>query len=207
MHHSDMKKILCVLFVALTFTFVTNQTVHALSSQGFVLYSMTGFIEMLIERGIISTEKQETARELGQMFNESEVKNDTKDVAMNADKVSVKVSQFIGESDGVYNQYEDIDGLLLLITNETDEPIMLEAKRGCQVVYTIYDETGTELYTSKDTDRCTTDERVTYKLAARDTRMFGVTHKQDYYQLRSGTYTFEIEYPEYGKGSKEVTIE
>ena len=201
-----MKRIFLTLIVCV-YLFAGN-VVYAKETQSqlYNLYSMTGFIQMLIDRGIISVEKQEIAQELGELL--GNIEDESEQVGkLNADKVTVSVSQFIEYGTLTYNAYEDVNGLILLVKNPTDEALILEAKRGCQVVYTITDAVGDIVYMSADKGACKTDEKVTYKLGAGDTRIFEIEHESSAYSLKRGEYTVTLEYPGYGKGSRVITVE
>lgn len=122
-----------------------------------------------------------------------------------ADKVQVSVSQLIKYANSEYVEGDDVEGLLLLVENTADAEAVLEAKRKCQVVYRIFSDEAL-VYDSATSERCKTDERVSYVLGAGKTRMFEVTHASTTHPLPTGTYRFELEYPGYGGGEKTVTI-
>jgi hypothetical protein len=192
--------IVLVTAVAATF-FVSN--VQAAKGQ---LVTLTGFVDELIEQGIIKQEKEGKARKIVALLSEiDESKSDDIEV-MNADKIEVTVSQLIENSHRTYEQSEDVTGLLLMVKNTTNEIIDLEAKRKCQVVYRIINDQDEVVYDKRDEEQCQTDEQVTYLLPANQTRMFKVEHEASAYELPAGEYTFEIEYPGYGGGEKDVTI-
>jgi hypothetical protein len=170
------------------------------------LYTTSGFIDLLISKGIIPEEKVTKARELLTFVVRSEKKEEIQIEKMNADKVEVTVSQYIENGELTYNAFEDIEGLLLMVKNTTSEGLVLEAVRNCQVTYRIYDVTDTLLFDSGENEKCKVAEKVTYMLAAGKSRIFEVKHTQNEYSLSAGTYTFEIEYAGYGKGEKEITV-
>ncbi len=170
------------------------------------IYTVSGFINMLVEKGIIPENKIEKAKEISQMAEALE-SVESSNTALNSDKVSVSVNQLIEHADLKYNAYTDITGLLLLVKNTSDEDIFLEAKRGCQVVYTIINSAGNVVYTNKDTKVCKTNEKVRYLLRAGKTRMFQINHKRDDKRLGRGVYTVKMEYPGYGGGEKIITVE
>ncbi len=191
--------------------------VHA---QTFVLETTHGFVQLLIDKGIIPEALAGKARELASMIEaleghattspattNSATASSTPQGPLNADKVDVSVSQLIENGSLTYNHLEDVKGLLLLVKNTTDQDITLEAKRHCQVVYRIYDANDKLVYDSSTSNQCQTNERVTYLLPAGETRMFGVDHPESVHALQPGVYRFELEYPGYGKGDLSVTIQ
>ncbi len=201
-----MKK---VPFVALTVgvLIATSGVVYA---QTFRLYTLSGFAEELMSRGIIPSPLHEKARSLVRMIERIEDAKDaipTQTPALNADKTAVTVSQLIEHANGNYEEGKDIEGLLLLVENTSTSTIELEAVRGCQVVYRILAADGAVVYDSGTKEKCTTDERVTYFLNGNQTRMFEVRHRATDYPLPKGAYTFVLEYPGYGGGSRTVTVE
>lgn len=176
------------------------------SGPTFTLYTVHGFVEMLIERGIISPGFADKARSYANIFSRVDDAEEKAEQSMqNADKVSVSLSQLIQYSKLEFAEGSDVEGMLLMVTNETDAPITLEAKRGCQVLYRIYDG-DTMLFDSATQEKCKTDERVTYVLEGRKTRMFEIIHRASDYALPVGTYRVELEYPGYGEGERTVTI-
>ncbi len=164
--------------------------------------TVSGFVDLLIERGIVPEYAVERARELTGAIERIEEAKKT-----SGNNVRVKVSQLIEYADLTYAPSEDIKGLLLLVTNETNTTMMMEAKRRCQIIYRIYAADSALVYSSADEQRCQTDERVQYTLAAGATRMFEIEHLQSNYSLRPGTYRFVLEYPEYGYGEKLITVQ
>jgi len=176
------------------------------------LYTVPGFVEKLIDKGIIPSGMAEKARTFAHMISRSEDAGqgvDTPEGALNAQYAEVRVSQYIENGSRTYQAGQDITGLVLLLKNTStaEEPIEFEAKRGCQVVYRIYDEDDTLLYDSSTSDKCQTTDRVTFFMRAGATRMFNVTHHTIDYRLDPGTYRFEVEYPEYGMGERTIEVE
>ena len=167
------------------------------------LYTSYGFINLLISKGIILESKTEKAREL---LNLIEKKESVAGTVTSKDGIEVSVSQYIEHGDLTYTRFENIEGLLLAVKNTSDKAQMLTAKRGCQVVYRIYDSTDALVYSSSDEKVCQTSEKVTYVLTAGKTRIFPITHAQNKFALQQGTYRIEIEYPGYGKGVVTVTV-
>lgn len=171
----------------------------------FQLYTVRGFVEHLIERGIIPEPMAPKARELAAAVR-------TVDHVRSAsappyrEYIDVGVSQLIEHASRTYEAGAVIDGLLVLATNEHTEDVYPTARRNCQITYRIYD--GEELlYDSATGAACATDERVTYRLAPGQTRMFEVRHTPTARALSVGTYTFVLEYPGYGSGTLTVTVE
>lgn len=183
--------------------FLWGATVYA---QTFELYTASGFVELLIQKGIISPERQEKAREFVNLITRKENAAAVMIAAKNADKVSVTVSQYIQYGAGEYRQGEDIKGLLLVVTNDTDENLELEAVRRCQVKYRIYSVDEKLLYDSGNKESCQTPEKVIYFLEPHQSRMFDVVHAVSELWLSPGTYRFELEYPGYGKGSRTISV-
>ena len=177
------------------------------SGPTFTLYTMHGFVEMLIERGIISPGLADKARSYANIFSRVDdvEEENVEHGKLNADKVSVSISQLIQFSKLEFAEGTDVEGLVLLVTNETDAQIMLEANRGCQVFYRIFDG-DTMLYDSATQEKCQTQERVNYVLEGRKTRMFDVIHRASDYALPVGKYRVELEYPGYGEGERTITI-
>lgn len=197
------KALFIVLTVFLLQVFVVN------TATAYTMYTPYGFLEMLLERGIIAQEKSEKAKELLSLIQHIETiqKDPVEKSYPNAEFVTVTASQYIQHGDLTYNQLEDIAGLLLVVQNSTDKPIMLEAKRGCQVTYAIYDESNVLVYDSAETKACQTDERVTYLLESNASRMFEVTHRRDDHALSPGTYEIVLTYEGYGEGARVVSVQ
>lgn len=121
--------------------------------------------------------------------------------------VAVTVSQLIKFSQLTFQEGGEVEGLLLIVTNQTDATLTLGARRQCQVTYKIFDENDTLLFDSaSSTPACASGERVTYLLPAHESRMFEVRHPDSAYHLAAGTYRFELDYPEYGRGERTVTV-
>jgi hypothetical protein len=164
-------------------------------------------VDMLIERGIIPAASAEKARELVAALGLIEEQQELPTEVQNADLVTVFATQDIEYGTRTYSYGDDIKGLMLVVKNETEEAVMLDARRQCQVSYKIFNEENTLLYDSADEEICTAGERVTYLLPNGKARMLPVTHKDDTYRLEQGTYTFLLEYPGYGSGERTVTVE
>lgn len=179
-----------------------------LSSTSYALYTPSGFVDLLVTRGLIPEGLAPKARSLAALLTRNAPAAHPSQAPMNADKVKVSVSQLIEHGTLTYNRFEDIKGLLLLVQNTTNERITLEARRKCQVVYRVYDAEGALVYDGATSERCrTSTEQVTYDLEAGQTRMFQIVHAQSTHELPPGTYRFEIEYPGYGQGDLTVTVQ
>jgi hypothetical protein len=194
---------LCALFSFATFT-TPVYGADTITGANHELYTISGFIDLLISKGIISEAKATQARELAKFA--EKIDEAKTDIAPSTDDVEVTVSQYIEYGDLTYSTFEDIKGLLLTVKNTSDTAKTLEAKRSCQVVYRIYDDKDVLLYDATDEKACQTTEQVTYVLEAGKTRIFPIIHNMDKYSLRTGLYRFEIEYPEYGKGERMITV-
>jgi hypothetical protein len=173
----------------------------------FHLVSMSGFVESLIAKDIISSDMSARARALVRMVEAGTVQIHKVIHTRNADSVEVHVSRLIQYAGGDTTEGNDIEGLLLITKNTTSKPVELEAKRGCQVVYRIYStENDTLLYDSASEDRCVTKEKVTYYIEAGKVRMFEINHRNKDFPLTAGAYRFVLEYPGYGKGERIVNV-
>ena len=193
-----------VALVMLTFGFaVWAAPVHTDSDQ----VRWGSFVETLIDYGIIPEHMANKAREVLGLVERLEVQEQSQEGPMNADKVSVRASQLINVGNLTFEYGEDVKGLLLLVKNESEADIDLEAKRGCQVIYRVYNADGNELYDSSSESKCDTNEKVTYRLNAGQTRMFPVTHYDTSYRLEKGTYRVLIDYPGYGSGERTIVVE
>ncbi len=181
----------------------------AYAAQTYHLYTLDGFVEHLIERGVIPQSLAPKARELAAFIGKAEdVQQDAvASQTPNADKVEVTVSQLIEQGTRTYAQGADVKGLLLLVKSKATSTVELAAKRKCQVVYRIYDENDSLVYDSATSEQCKTTDRVTWVLGQGQTRMFQVSHPATVHPLAAGVYRFELEYPGYGKGELEVTVE
>ncbi|KKS28198.1 MAG: hypothetical protein UV60_C0019G0008 [Parcubacteria group bacterium GW2011_GWA2_43_11] len=199
------KKIIVHLVLYTVFVSATLFTAPQAYGATHQLYTTYGFIDLLISRGIIATQQVERAREMGAIIMKTE-KSETLSKPSTED-ITVSVSQFIEHGDLTYTRFEDIEGLLLTVKNISEKSQTLTAKRKCQVVYYIYNDTDKLVYNSADETVCQTNEKVSYVLEAGKTRIFPITHKQNKFALQQGTYRFEIEYPEYGKGEVTVTVQ
>lgn len=121
--------------------------------------------------------------------------------------VTVNVSQLIAFSHLTFKEGDEVQGLLLTVTNESDTTQTFEARRKCQVTYKIFDQSNALVFDSaSSTPVCTSGERVTYLMPPHVTRMFEIRHKDSAYHLKPGVYRFELDYPEYGRGDLTVTI-
>lgn len=200
----NRKQIIVRLALCAVFMSVTLFTVPQAYGATHQLYTTYGFIDLLISRGIIAKQQVERARDMVELVLKTEKNIDADKVS---EDITVSVSQFIEHGDLTYNAFEDVDGLLLSVKNTGSEARTLDAKRQCQVVYRIYDESGTLLYDYANENKCQTSEKVTYILEAGATRIFPITHTASRFALKSGTYRFEIEYPGYGEGKRVVTVQ
>ncbi len=191
-------------FLLLTGGMFFIKTVNASS---FNLYTPSGFIDFLIEKGIIPESKADKARELFSLAENINTSENESEKTLNSDKVEVSVNQLIQYANLKYEAYTDIEGLLLLVKNISDEDIFLEAKRGCAVTYEIYDDENNLVYNSADEEKCQTDEKVRYLLRKGKTRMFQINHKKEDKSLSRGVYDIKIKYSGYGEGVKRITVE
>ena len=123
----------------------------------FQLHTFTSFVESLIERGIISEGMADKARNIAGIVTQIDSGAVAQSTALNASYAVVSVSQYIQYANHTYTQGDDIEGVILLIENTSEESRMFEAKRGCQVVYALYDEVEM-VYDSATTEQCQTDE-------------------------------------------------
>ncbi len=164
------------------------------------------FIEMLIKKGIIPQNRAERARALADFLLGTK-KEDAR--AMNAEHVAVDVSQYIAHANRVYKEGDPIEGLLLRVRNTSTSTIDLEGRRKCHMSYKILTEDRARvLYDSAASSTiCQSGERVHYYIEPGGHRTFPLTHAPDAYRLPRGTYIFELEYPEYGKGERTITVE
>jgi hypothetical protein len=191
--------------VSILFVVAVAATTGVVYANTHALYTTQGFVEELISRGIIPSSLAPKARELVQFIGAASTNEGVDMTPMNAEHVHVRASQLIENSKRTYVKGSDVQGLLVLVENTHTEPITLEAKRRCQVVYRIY-ENDVLLYDSATTEKCETTEKVEWMLGAGDTRMFPVKHEADTYTLEPGEYSFELDYPGYGVDTRTVTI-
>lgn len=168
------------------------------------LYTLSGFVDLLIDMGVIPESNVQKAHDMIASIEFSE--SNESDEVQNSDSLEVSVIQYIEDASLTFNRFENIKGLLLIAKNTSDTALTFEAKRGCQVVYRIYSETDDLLYDSSTEKKCDTNEIVTYMLEAGKSRLFEVTHVRNKYTLQKGVYRFVLEYPGYGEGEREVTI-
>lgn len=201
-HHIGMKKVFLAALIGL-FMLGVGGSVYVYADDD---VSFSQIVELFISLGIIPEEKAENARNAVAGLTGEEVVAPEPEGSMNKEHVEITVSQYIENASLEYAAGEDIVGLILVAKNTHTEPVVLEAKRGCQVVYRVRDRDDTVLYDSRDSEKCQTEEEVTYLLEAGQPRVFGVEHKQSDYALTPGTYVIEMEYPGYGSGTKTVRI-
>lgn len=168
--------------------------------------SFSQIVELFISLGIIPAEKAEKARSAVAGLTGEELVVPEPDGPMNKEYVEITVSQYIENASLEYAAGEDIVGLILIAKNTHTEPVVLEAKRGCQVVYRILDHDGTVLYDNRDSEKCQTEEKVTYLMESGQSRVFRVDHKLSDYTLALGSYAIEMEYPGYGGGVKNILV-
>jgi hypothetical protein len=187
----SMKKVLLVAVVALLLVGTTG-VVYA---KTYHLFTMHGFVEELISRGVIPSILADKARELARAAQTVEDIQEEKDTAPNAEHVSVSASQLIEYGTRTYAEGDDIQGLLLLVKSNHDEMVALTAKRKCQVVYAIFNADDEKVYDSSAEPHCVDAETVTWYLKPGDTRMFRVEHAH------------EITYPGYGSDTRTVTVQ
>lgn len=194
-----------ILLVGISALILVTGVVWASPVSGtFKLYTVEGFVELLITQGIVPEGAVDKARAFARMISRSDaMQRDA--VGQNAEFVEVSVSQLIDMSSRTYAEGEEVNGLILLAKNTSDVQIVLDATRKCQIVYRIF-EGDTLLYDSGTTEVCKANEKVTYMLDAGATRMFEVKHPVSEYALPVGTYRIEIEYPGYGMGEHTITI-
>lgn len=162
------------------------------------------FVEFLIAKNIIPESRAPQARNFAEKFDRVAKPGQS---ASSTKPIEVKVSQLLEFSQRTFKEGEEVQGLLFLVTNPDDTARQFEARRRCQVSYRIYDSSEALLFDSaSSTPACQGTERVTYLMQPHQTRMFEVRHSDSAYHLEPGTYRFELNYPEYGKGDLEVTI-
>jgi hypothetical protein len=167
------------------------------------LYTLRGFVDMLIEKNIVPVDMAEKARELASFISSAESVVHPR--APYADAIDVSASQLIEYSFRTYEQGDEVRGIILLAENTTQQDVYPTAVRGCQITYRIFN--GDEIvYDSATKHSCATDEVVSYRLAPGQTRMFEVRHKNIDYPLDRGLYRMEISYPGYGKGTRTFEV-
>jgi hypothetical protein len=155
--------------------------------------SLSEIVEFFIALGIIEGEKVAQAREAVARLAGGE---DTMDDAA----ISVRASVLIEHGDRRYEVGEDIEGLILLITNESDETQWISSNPNCRILYTIYDEPDDPVYTNRDTRACTQEGLTQFALAPGDVQIFEVTHEQDTFPLWRDDYLVRMDYLNYGGG-------
>ena len=173
----------------------------------FESYTVRDFVELLIERGIVPGDMAPKARDIATAIQHMDDVRSEEASVPDHEHIRVSVSQLIEHASRTYRAGGTIDGLLLLATNEHTEDIYPSALRGCQVIYRIYDTNDVLLYDRFTATSCKTEEKVRYRLAPGQTRMFEVRHEPGFDPLSPGSYTFGLEYPGYGAGNVNVTIE
>ncbi len=167
--------------------------------------SATSFVSFLISKGFIPANKAEQALTFAEKLDK--VATLEPHASSTPKLITVNVSQLLEFSHRTFTEGDEVQGLLLIVTNESDITQTLEARRQCQVTYKIFDENDTLLFDSaSSTPTCASGERVTYLLPARGSRMFEIRHPDSVYHLKPGAYRFELDYPEYGTGELTVTI-
>jgi len=179
--------ITATLFVALLFALPT----YGASTPEY----LRNAVEQLIDSGIIPANMAARAR--------LAVANNT---TPETTDVTVSVHELIQYSPLEFQERRDVRGIVLLAENSDTAPATLTRTRQCNIVYRIYDDTGTMLYDHSQSNRCLYGPDVAYVLEPNQQAMFEVIHKKEDYPLTPGTYRFEVEYPGYGKGEREVTI-
>ena len=167
------------------------------------LYSIHGFVDMLVARGIIPTQMSDKAHELATFIHAAEPV--LKPQVPYASDIEVTTSQLIQYSFRRYEQGNSIRGILLLAQNTSNTDVYPSAVRGCQIIYSIYKD-ETLLYDSSTKKACIDNELVSYQLGPQQTRMFEVKHATTDYPLDKGLYTMRVEYPGYGDGSVSFEI-
>lgn len=175
------------LFVTLLFTLPT----YGASTPEY----LRNAVEHLIESGIIPASMAAQAR----LVVENNTTPETTDI-------TVSVHELIQYSPLEFQERRDVRGIVLLAQNSGNTPATLTRTRQCSVVYRIYDDAGTMLYDHSQSNRCLYGPAVTYVLEPGQQTMFEVIHSKEDYVLTPGTYHFEVEYPGYGKGEREVTV-
>jgi hypothetical protein len=197
MHHTGMKKYTYTVLLFVISMFLVTPSVHASATN---LYTLSSFVDVLIDKGIITSQNVIRAGEILHMLENIELATEENK------HITIEVSHYIEYGTREYQMFEDIKGIVLLVKNTSEKDVYVTANRSCPVLYTIY-QNEELLYAKANEEKCKNSETVTYALPAGDTRMYEVTHAQSAYQLQKGEYRFEIEYPQYGKGSTEITVE
>lgn len=173
-------------------------------------FSMQQLITSLIERSIMSSDKEDAARTLARFFGDTSTpadKESTEPKYPHAEKISVKASQFIEFSDLTYALGADIEGIVLHVQNTHTEAVELTGRARCHVSYrieTIPDRTV--LFNSAEHEPCIGGETSTYYLDPGAIRMFEIVHTAEDYALPAGEYVMVMEYPGYGEGELEFTV-
>lgn len=163
------------------------------------------FVALLIVKGVIAPSQADRAYSFVDIIAGASKETDEEEGVLNADKVSIAASQLIQFGNREYAQGEDIRGMVLNVTNTTDEVISLEGRRRCILSYKIYK--GDEmLFDSAQHEPCTGTERVTYQMEGKQTRILEMIHKADALALDAGSYKVVLEYPGYGVGEREFTV-
>jgi len=160
-------------------------------------YTLAELVEVFIAEGIIPMSEAERARAAVNALLQG---------GENAEHVDIQASQLIQYGTRTYKEGEEVRGLVLNVGNTSDHQITLTGRRKCVLSYKIMDNEKV-LYDSAEHEPCTSGEAITYELGVGKTRILEVRHSPEAYTLSPGTYTILMEYPGYGSGSKEVTIE
>ncbi len=175
-------------------------------------FSLQEFVTTLVERGIISSEREEAARTLARFFGDVATPAGSGQPAIepsrpNTEHISVQASQLIEYASRTYAEGEHIRGLLLNVRNTHTAPIQLFGRAQCHVSYRILSaDDRSSLYNSAEHEPCTSGEESSYMLGAGDTRMFEIRHAHETHPLPEGEYVMVMEYPGYGEGELVVTV-
>jgi hypothetical protein len=168
------------------------------------LHTISSFVDLLIEKGIIPANSAVQARTYANVVERvhamREIEADT------APELTITASQLIEYSKLSFGRFEDIKGLVLLVENVSEQDTVLAHAQDCPVTYSVYDDTGATLFDSAGQTRCSSPETVRYVLRAGQTRMFEVEHRNRDRPLSPGTYRFELQYAGYGSDTRTVTI-
>lgn len=173
----------------------------------FAQEDLRAFVALLVEKGIIGPAQQERAYSFVEFLgNAGRVTEEAPEGPLNADKVKVEVSQLIQHGNRTYSEGDEIRGLILTVVNTSNEIIQLEGRRRCVLSYKIYD--GDELvYDSGAHAPCTGGEKITYQMEPSESRILEMVHTKEAHELKPGTYRAVLEYPGYGSGEREFTVE
>lgn len=191
------------VFLMLWGTGVSALEVRQVSAT-YTLYTVSGFIDLLVEQGIIPSERAAQARMYGMLVERSQAVRAGQDHV--ASGLEISASQLIEYSKLSFGRFEDIKGLVLLVRNLGEAPVVLEHVQACPVTYRIIDAADAVLYDSAQQPACKSDEFVGYQLEAGESRMFELEHRHRERALTPGTYQFEMQYGQYGSDTRTVTI-